>query len=220
MPLPFEGDKDRRESVVLVLVFNAGFGRHIGKSAVAVVVEQVVGLALQAARAAVDGGAAVLAEGIAHGFAAGDGQVVAVEVDVAGDVEIEQAVSVVVAPGRAGRPVAERYAGCFRNISEGSVVIVVVEAVLAVVAHIDVRPAVVVVVGDADAVAPAVIGDAGLRGDIGKRAVVVVAEEGGVRRGFLAVECVEGGAVDQVDGEPAAVVVVDEADARSHWFQR
>ena len=42
---------------------------------------------------------------------------------------------------------------------------------------------------------------------------MVVAEERGVGRGFLAVEGVEGGAVDEVDVGPAVVVVVDDADA-------
>ena len=91
--------------------------------------------------------------------------------------------------------------------------VVVVEAVLAVVAHIDVGPAVVVVVGDRAAIAPAVVGHAGLGAHIGKCAIVVVVEQRGVGRLFFAVERVEGRAVDQVDVEPAVVVVVDQADA-------
>ena len=101
--------------------------------------EEVVGLALQAARSAVDRHAAILAEGITHGLGAGNGQVVAVEVDIAGDVQIEQAVAVVVAPGRTGRPVAQGHAGFFGHIGKGSIVVVVVEAVLAVVAHVRCR---------------------------------------------------------------------------------
>ena len=132
---------------------------------------------------------------------------------IAGDVQIEQSVAVVVAPGRAGRPVAERHAGLFGHVGEGAVVIVVVEPVLAVVAHVDVGPAVVVVVGNRAAISPAVVGHAGLLRDIGERAVVIVVEQRGVRRLFLAVERVEGRAVDEVDIEPAVVVVVDQANA-------
>ena len=51
--------------------------------------------------------------------------------NVAGNKEIEAAVAVVVAPGCAGRPVAERDAGLFGDIGKGAVVIVVVEAILA-----------------------------------------------------------------------------------------
>jgi hypothetical protein len=79
-----------------------------------------------------------------------------------------------------------------RHIRKGAVMIIAVEAVLAVVAHVDVGPAVVVVVGDADAVAPAVIGDAGFFRHIGKGSIVVVVEQGGLWSGFLAVEGVKG----------------------------
>ena len=44
---------------------------------------------------------------------------------------------------------------------------------------------------------------------------MVVVEQRGVRRLFFAVERVEGRAVDQVDIEPAVVVVVDQAHARA-----
>ncbi len=108
-----------------------------------------------------------------------------VVVDVAGDEEIEPAVAVVVAPGGAGGPVAERDAGFFGDVGEGAVVVVVVEAVLAEVGDVDVGPAVVVVVGDGYAEAPAVVGDAGFGGDVGEGAVVIVVEERGVRSGCL-----------------------------------
>ncbi len=104
--------------------------------------------------------------------------------DVAGDEEVEAAVAVVVAPGGAGGPVAERDSGFLGDVGEGAVVVVVVEAVLAEVGDVDVGPAVVVVVGDGDAEAPAFVGDAGFGGDVGEGAVVVVMEERGVWRGW------------------------------------
>ena len=55
--------------------------------------------------------------------------------------------------------------------------VVVVEAVLAEVGDVDVGPAIVVVVGDGYAYAPAVVGDSGFIGDVGEGAVVIVVEE-------------------------------------------
>ena len=156
-----DGDEEDGEAVELVLVFDAGLDGDVGEVAVAVVVEEMVGLAGKAARAAVDVEAAILALGIADGLGAADGQVVAVEVDVAGDVEVEIAVAVVVAPGGAGMPVAEGDAGLFGHVGKRAVMVVVVEAVLAVVADEEVGPAVVVVIGHGAAVTPAVVLDAG-----------------------------------------------------------
>ena len=93
--------------------------------------------------------------------------------------------------------------------------VVVVEPVLSVVAHKEIGPAVVVVVGNRAAIAPAVVGHAGLGAHIGKGSVVVVVKQRGVRRLLLAVKRVECRAVDEVDIEPAVVVVVDQADAGS-----
>ena len=56
-------DKDGGEAVVSAGIGDAGFHADVGKGAVAVVVEEVVGLALQSARAAHHGNAVQLAEG-------------------------------------------------------------------------------------------------------------------------------------------------------------
>ena len=145
-------------------------------------------------------------------------EIVAIEVDIAGDEEVEAAVAVVVAPGCPGRPIAEGDAGFFSDVGEGSIMIVVVEAVLAPVGNEQVGPAVVVIVGDSNSKAPSIVGDAGLGGYVGEGSVVIVVKECGVRGGFFAVEGVEGRAVDEVDIEPAVVVVVDEADAGAVGF--
>src|SRR6185437_6719222 len=91
--------------------------------------------------------------------------------------------------------------------------VVVVKPVLAVVADKQVGPTVVVVIGNRASVAPAIVGHAGLRRDIGKRAIVVVMEERGVRRIFLAVQRIESRSVHKIDIEPAVVIVIDEAYA-------
>ena len=138
---------------------------------------------------------------------------------VAGDEKIEPAIAVVVAPGCAVAPVAQRHAGFLGHVGEGAVVVVAVEAVLAEVGDKDVGPAVVVKVANGHTEAPAVVGHAGLRGHVGKRSVVVVMEERGVRRRGLAGERVIGRAIDEVDVEPAVVVVVDKAHAGAVGLQ-
>ncbi len=142
-----------------------------------------------------------------------------VEVDVAGDEEVEAAIAVVVAPGGAGGPGADGDAGLFGDVGEGAVVVVAIEAVLAEVGDEEIGPAVVVEVADDGAKAPAIVGDAGLGGDVGKGAVVIVMEERGVRGGCLAGFGFEGGAVDEVDVEPAVVVVVEQSDAGADGFE-
>src|SRR5262249_42320385 len=94
---------------------------------------------------------------------------------------------------------------------ERSVAVVAVEDLVAVVGDEQIGVAVVVVVAGADALAPAAAGDAGLRGDVGERAVAVVPIEmahwcGVVRRR-------QAGAVDEKDVRPAVVVVVEDRDA-------
>ena len=69
--------------------------------------------------------------------------------------------------------------------------IVVIEAVLAIVGNEDIRPTVVVIVANSDAETPAVIGDACLHRNIGKCAVMVVVKESRMGRGFFAVEGVQ-----------------------------
>ena len=96
--------------------------------------------------------------------------------------------------------------------------IVVVQAVLSVVADEDVGPAIVVVVANGHAESPAVVGDAGLFGNIGESAVVVVMEERCVGRRGFAVDGVEGGPVDKIDIEPAVVVVIDQTHAGTVGF--
>jgi hypothetical protein len=77
-------------------------------------------------------------------------------------------------------------------------VIVAIEAILANVGDVNVGPAVVVEVSDGDACAPAVVGDAGLGGDIGEGAVVIVAEERGVGWSSFAGERIDRGTVDDL----------------------
>src|ERR1700736_6242326 len=132
---------------------------------------------------------------------------------VAGDEEIEEAVAVEVAPGWSGGPAAESNTGFFGDIGEGAVVIIVIQAIFAEVGDVDVRPSIVVVVGDGNAEAPALVGDAGFRCDIGESTVMIVVEESGVRRGLGAFHGSDSRAVEEVDVEPAIVVVIEKSDS-------
>ena len=97
--------------------------------------------------------------------------------------------------------------------------VVAVEPVVAEVGNKDVGPAVVVEIRDGHAEAPAVVGDAGLVGHVGKGSVVIVVKERGMGRGALAAERIVGRAVHQIDVEPAVVVVVDQAHAGAVGLQ-
>jgi hypothetical protein len=66
-----------------------------------------------------------------------------------------------------------------------------VKAVLAEVGNVNVWPAIVVVVRNGNAEAPAFIGHAGLFCNIGKGSVVIIVQEHGVRRSFIALQCRE-----------------------------
>src|ERR1019366_1625700 len=211
-------NKNDGKAEVGILVFNTRLHRDVGKFSFAVVVKQVIRLARQSARSAIYCHAAVKAGRIVDGLGSGDGQVVAVKMHVAGDVEIEQSVAVVIAPTGTGRPVAKRYACGFGYIGKCAVMIVVVETVFAVVADVHVGPSIVVVVRDAHAISPTIVGYPSLGSHIGERAVVVVMKQRRVRRLFLAIECIEGRSVDQVNVEPAVIVVVDQADTRAVGF--
>ncbi len=188
------------------MIVDAELDADVGEGAVAVVVEEVVGLAFETAGAAHDAGSAKVAAGrwwlVRH-----------VVVNIAGYEEVQAAIAVVVAPCRSGGPVAELDAGLFRDVGEGAVVVVVVQPVLAVVRDEDIGPAVVVVIAHDRAEAPAIVRNACFGGDIGEGAVVIVAEEGGMRRRCFPGERIPCAAIDEIDIKPAVIVVVEQSDS-------
>src|ERR1700732_3836694 len=93
--------------------------------------------------------------------------------------------------------------------------VVVVEPVLAVVADKEIGPAVAVIIRNRAAVSPAIIRHPGLLRYFGERSVMIVVEQCGVWRLFLSIERIECRAVHEIDIEPAIVVEVDQADART-----
>ena len=97
--------------------------------------------------------------------------------------------------------------------------VVVVETVFAVVGDVDVRPAVVVVIGCGHTKSPALLVDAGPVGDIGERAVVIVVEEAWRAGRALRLVGGERRAVQQVNVQPAVVVVVKQGYAGAGSFE-
>ena len=95
--------------------------------------------------------------------------------------------------------------------------LIVVEPVLAVVGDVEIFPSVVVVVADANALAPAGCGQTGFGGHVGERAVVIVAIQ--VIAGTLpGGKSFERRAIHQKNVGPAVVVVVEDRDAGSGGF--
>ncbi len=183
--------------------------------------KQVVALALQAARAATHFLAAEGAEGIRNAAFSSSRKVVPVVVQIPGNKQVETPIAVIVAPGGAGVPssrIVQGHARLVGHIGKCPIVIVVKEAVLSPVGDEDIGPAVVVIICDGYAEAPAIVGDAGLGRHVRKRSVMVVMKQRGMRRGLLAVERVEGRAVHDIDIEPSVVVIVDQPHARALCF--
>ena len=221
--LGVDGDVDVGPSIVVKVVGDGGDGvaragledaaffRDVGECAVAVVVEEEIGVGGEASWAAHDGDALPLAE-VAH---LDGGWFVGVERDVVADEEVEVSVAVVVEEGASRAPAAlvGVEAGFARDVSECAVAVVVEEDVVSPETAEEVVPTVVVVVADADAGLPAGSGEAGVFGDIGERAVAIVFEEMGCGRLAFWPGGIEAIAVGEVDVEPAVVVVVEKCDA-------
>ena len=86
-----------------------------------------------------------------------------------------------------------------------------IQPVLAVVGHIQVVPAIIVIITDANTLSPACGDEARLRRDIGERAVVIVVVQM-IRRSVLGGTLVERGAIHNENVGPAVVVVIKNCD--------
>src|SRR6202043_768145 len=160
----------------------SGFQANIGKRAVAVVVEEMVSFAQQSHGTAENVDATILAGAFGNTILAREDRAIEIKAHVSGNEQIKQAVVGVVAPRRTCGPSSHRYTRFFGNIGEGAIMIVVIEAVLAVIGDVNVGPAVIVVISDRRAKTPALISDAGLVCDVREGAIVIVVKEGGTRR--------------------------------------
>ena len=204
--------RHRSKRVMARRLQDAGLLRHVGKRAVAVVVIQDVGRGGQAARPAIHRHALPVAVfSLARGRRVGKAKI-----HVVGHEEVEPPVFIVVEEAAARVPPGTRAAldeaGLFRDVGERAVAVVVIERVLAPVGHKEVVETVVIVVPDANSLAPTRARETRLPGDVGKRAVAVVVIQ--MVGGLLPLwEALERRAVHLEDVEPAVVVVVEKSDA-------
>ena len=94
-----------------------------------------------------------------------------------------------------------------------------VQNVFAEVGDEEIFVAVVVVVADADALAPAGVADSGFRGDVDKSSVAIILEK--MRSGLLPCgKTFQARAVHEKNVEPAVVVVIVEGDAAAGRFEQ
>src|SRR5579871_1099087 len=145
-----------------------------------------------------------------------------IEVHVVGDDEIEFAVAVIVDEGAAGSPLfaGAGDSGSFGDLFEGAIALIVEEAILAIAGDVKVVEAVVVIITDADSLAPADGSQACTGSDVSERTIVVVVEEV-TGWFFFWVGGVAGqrGPVDEEDVGPAVAIVVDDCHARACGFE-
>src|SRR5213593_3069109 len=119
------------------------------------------------------------------------------------------AVAVVVDEGAAGVPAfaGAGDAGFFADVSERAIAVVVVEDILAKVGHEKIIEAIVVVIADADSLAPAGMEEASSCSDIRESSIAIVFEKviGGLLAGG---KTCQARAVHQENVEPAVVVII------------
>ena len=110
-----------------------------------------------------------------------------VEVDIVRDHQVELAVAVIVDEGAARAPLAPASGnpGLGRHFFECSVAFIVIQAILAVVGHIQVVESIVIVVTDAGALSPSTRRQPGGPGHIRECAIVIVMVEMAGGRRFL-----------------------------------
>src|SRR5882724_7306904 len=106
--------------------------------------KEMVGFARQPARSAHHLYPAKLAEPRGNSGFPRHGRMVNVKLHIARHEQIESSIVVVVAPGGACGPTAQRHAGLFRDVCECAVAIVVIETILSEIRDVDVGPTVVV----------------------------------------------------------------------------
>ncbi len=140
---------------------------------------------------------------------------------VIGHYQVQQAVVVVIEPGRADAQHPWRFptdARLFGDIGEGSVAVVVIQGVPPGAANEDVLEAVIIVIahGDAQIVADVFAKEPRFPGHVLERAVSFVAKQAVVERGADFLHLRQLRAVGEEDVHFAVVVVVEDGDAAGH----
>ena len=136
---------------------------------------------------------------------------VGIELHVTWHKQIQQAIPIIVAPSWPCGPTTKSDAGFLSHISEGSIVIVVIETVLSVIRNVNVRPAIIIVIAYSHAESPSLIRHASFGSYVGEGAVVIVVQQHSAGIWLLPFQGSKRGAVEQKDVQPAVVVIIKQS---------
>jgi len=95
------------------------------------------------------------------------------------------AIAVIVSKSSSGRPISQGHACFFRNIRKGSIAIVSIETIFSEICHVEIGPPIVIKVPYGHSKSPPVVRHSRFFRHVGKRAIVVVMKECGVRRSLF-----------------------------------
>jgi hypothetical protein len=131
-----------------------------------------------------------------------------VRMNVAGNKQIEVAVAVVVGPGGAGTEATHLDARAFGHILELTPAQVVVQHVMSVAGHVQIRQAIVVIIANRDRHAPSAGSEPGSRRDVGEMeigaaSILVVQSD---HRVAARQEAIDRGVIHNRDIEPAIAI--------------
>jgi len=206
---------DDAERVARFRECEAGLARGVREGAVPVVAVDHVLDGYLPERPAIDRNGSIGAVDAVRGLGGPAGRAPRAVDDVVADVDVEVSVVVHVEEGRGGAPVVgPADSGLFGDVGEGPVTVVAQEHVRPEVRHVEIGIAVVVVVADGHAVAPATVPHAGLVRHLGETTVPDAAIKP-VRLPFAG-GAVVSGAVHDVEVELAVAVVVEPGSAGAH----
>src|SRR5882762_2239589 len=181
--------------------------------------EQVIRFAGKSPRAAHDGNPAKFAEALWQSSTSRNRWIVEIKFHVTGNEQIQVAIVVVVSPGGSRGPSSQGDSSLFCHVRESSIMIIVIQAVLTVIRHVDIRPTVIVIIADSDSESPALVGYARLIRHIGECAVMIVMEEHGSRRRLFSFQCPDGGTAQEIDVQPPVIIVIQQGNPGPRGLQ-
>src|SRR2546429_2259325 len=199
---------------MMVWIVYASFLGNFLEGSIATIVKKQVGFALHPPRAALHQDSL---EAAVFLIAAEGGQFINVNVDVAGNEQIDESVTVIVSPGCASAESAAGHSRFVGHILKLAVAHIAIERIAAVAGDVDIGKSVIVVIGDDDAHAPAFARQAGRLGDVMEfeAGVLMVERDHGIAS---IAETIDGGSIHGDDVEFPVVVAIDQASASAHGF--
>ncbi len=144
-------------------------------------------------------------------------QMVHVEVNVSGNIQVYEAVAIIVSPGRAGAESARGHTGFVGHVLKFAISQVAVERISAEPGDVDVGQTIVIEVSHGHAHAPALASQSRSVGDVGEFEIRVLMVERDHGIAALAIP-VNARSVDRDDIELAVVIAVDEPGTAAHGF--